>query len=134
MSQSQPQPSSSTAPASGSSSVTLAVDLEAVVADITTTTSSQHLLTSLRSLIKRDVGETILASLMPGGQDPLSVLDTHVNTLGYLFILYVRYFDPHCIASDFVAEQQGSTSWGRLLCLSPQSHFFATPLMLKLHG
>jgi hypothetical protein len=69
-----------------------AMDLESVIADITTSISPEELLTSLRSLVKLDVGESILASALPGGQDPLTVLDTHANTLGYLFILFVEYF------------------------------------------
>lgn len=42
---------------------------------------------ALHTLSKRDVGETILASLLPGNQDPLNGLDPYVHTLGYLYIL-----------------------------------------------
>ncbi|KAF8502976.1 hypothetical protein JB92DRAFT_2972622 [Gautieria morchelliformis] len=80
----------STSTVSGSSSMAPAMDLESVIADITTSISPEQLLTSLRSLVRLDVGESILASVLPGGQDPLTVLDTHANTLGYLFILSAR--------------------------------------------
>ena len=90
---SQPQPSSATLLPSSSSSMASAVDLESIIADITTSTSSQLLLPSLLSFAKHDVGETILASFLPGGLDPLTVLDAHVNTLGYLFVLFVASLD-----------------------------------------
>ena len=86
----------------------LSVDLESIVADITTSTSSQLLLTSLRSFVKRDVGEAILASLLPVALDPLTVLDMHVNTLGYLFILFVEiylFILLNCV--KFITGQRG---------------------------
>jgi hypothetical protein len=110
------------------------VDLESVINDITTSTSPQLLLASLRSLVKRDVGDAILASVMPGGQDPLSVLDTHANTLGYLFILCAGYSGLYYVAFDSLTGQHGFTSWARRQYRSPQSHFSVTPSMLKLHG
>ncbi|KAF8526561.1 hypothetical protein BU17DRAFT_82660 [Hysterangium stoloniferum] len=86
-----PQPSSS---AGGHASVsgTLGNTLESVVAEITTPTSPKLLLVSLRNFAKRDIGDTILASTLGGGQDPLSILDPYVNTLGYLYILSARLF------------------------------------------
>jgi len=65
-------------------------DLESIVADITTSTSPSQLLNRLRAVVKREVGETILASVLPGGQDPLTVLDPQANTLGFLFLLCAR--------------------------------------------
>ena len=87
----QPKPTSTILLPSGSSMgpVTPSVDLESIISEITTS-SPEVLLMSLRSFVNRDVGETILASLLPGGLDPLTVLDAHVNTLGYLFILFVE--------------------------------------------
>ena len=40
---------------------------------------------TLRSLTK----DTVLVSLLAGGQDPLELLSPGANTLGYLYILYV---------------------------------------------
>ena len=53
------------------------------------TTNAQHLASYLKTFAPRDVRETILASTLGSGQDPLTVLDPQTNTLGFLYILYV---------------------------------------------
>ncbi|KAG8933579.1 hypothetical protein FRC02_011594 [Tulasnella sp. 418] len=56
----------------------------------------------LKSFSKRDVGETILASFSATGEDPLSVLDPHLHTLGFLYILSSRLNVP---SPQVTAEQ-----------------------------
>lgn len=36
---------------------------------------------------RKEVRETVLSSLLEGGQDPLAALDPQVHTLAYLYIL-----------------------------------------------
>ncbi|KAI1791382.1 hypothetical protein LXA43DRAFT_1011288 [Ganoderma leucocontextum] len=54
------------------------------------TTHSPNLASYLRSFAPREVRETILASTLGSGQDPLTVLDPQRNTLGFLYILSAR--------------------------------------------
>ena len=72
----------------GSSSQGLA-SLDDVLTHITTATNPNTLNHYLKSFAPKDVRETILASTLGSGQDPLTVLDPSRNTLGYLYILYV---------------------------------------------
>jgi len=89
---SHPPPPSQSSSAGGHASVsgTLGNTLESVITEITTATSPKSLLVSLRNFAKRDIGDAILASTLGGGQDPLSILDPYVNTMGYLYILSAR--------------------------------------------
>jgi len=74
----------------GSSSGGNLPTLENLITDITTSTSNRNLLSILKTNAKRgESGDMILASSLPGGQDPLTILDAHANTLGYLFVLCV---------------------------------------------
>ena len=59
-----------------------------VLTRITSESNPQSLNAYLKTFAPKDVRETILASILPGSQDPLSVLDPQHNTLGCLYILY----------------------------------------------
>jgi len=63
------------------------ISLHNVIAAITTATSAFQLNHSLKTFAPKDIREVILASFLPDGQDPLSVLDIQANTLGILYIL-----------------------------------------------
>ncbi|KAF7770561.1 hypothetical protein Agabi119p4_6535 [Agaricus bisporus var. burnettii] len=65
------------------------LDLETLIARITSTPNSRTLNDYFRS-IPADTREVILASTLPSGQDPLSVLDVRTNTLGVVYILSAR--------------------------------------------
>ncbi|KAM5541026.1 hypothetical protein V8D89_005337 [Ganoderma adspersum] len=54
------------------------------------TTNAHNLASYLKTFAPRDVRETILASTLGSGQDPLAVLDPQTNTLGFLYILSAR--------------------------------------------
>ena len=70
----------------GSSSHGLA-SLDDVIQHITTSSNPQNLKSYLNSFAPKESRETILASTLGSGQDPLSVLDPAINTLGFLYIL-----------------------------------------------
>ncbi|PFH45807.1 hypothetical protein AMATHDRAFT_71071 [Amanita thiersii Skay4041] len=61
--------------------------LDAIFAQITTTGPGNIV---LRSLPARESRDTVLAGLLPGGQDPLTALNVQMNTLGVLYILPAR--------------------------------------------
>ena len=61
--------------------------LDSLVNEITSTNNMGALSQHLRNFATKDIRETILASSLSSGQDPLSILDPEVNTLGYLYIL-----------------------------------------------
>lgn len=61
--------------------------LDTILNQITTSNSSAALAHTLRNAIPKEARETILSSMLSGGQDPLSVLDVRQNTLGVLWIL-----------------------------------------------
>ena len=42
---------------------------------------------SLSTYLKASAKDTVLASLAQGGQEPLTLLDPGINTLGYIYIL-----------------------------------------------
>lgn len=63
------------------------VSLVNVITAITTTVSPFQLNQQLKVFAPKEVRDVILASLLPDGQDPLSVLDIQANTLGILHIL-----------------------------------------------
>jgi hypothetical protein len=66
------------------------VSLETIIQQITTpTVALSSLAHTLRTFAPAEIRETILASILPGGQDPLELLDPSVNTLGLLYLLYV---------------------------------------------
>ncbi|KZT32261.1 hypothetical protein SISSUDRAFT_1028642 [Sistotremastrum suecicum HHB10207 ss-3] len=76
-------------PPNGSSKDT--ISLNNVITYLTTENAEPtNIVGYLRSVASKDVGETILASLLAGGQDPLDILNPVQNTLGYLFILSAR--------------------------------------------
>ncbi|EDR06883.1 uncharacterized protein LACBIDRAFT_294631 [Laccaria bicolor S238N-H82] len=64
--------------------------IDQVVHQITTANSIPALNATLRNGLPKDTRDHILASVLPGGQDPLSVLDVKENTLGVLYILTAR--------------------------------------------
>jgi COP9 signalosome complex subunit 3 len=59
---------------------------------------------TLRTFAPLEVREVILASLLPGPQDPLALLDPSVNTVGLLFILYVDLLPLTIAAWELVRE------------------------------
>lgn len=91
------------------------ISLMNVIAAITTAMSLPQLSQYLRSFAPKEVREVVLASMLPEGQDPLTILDIQANTLGILYILSARlhvtsaprpppnYIEDFC--SNFVAEQ-----------------------------
>ncbi|KAG1839362.1 hypothetical protein F4604DRAFT_1885307 [Suillus subluteus] len=68
-----------------------------IVATITSASSPSQLNQYLRSCTSKDVKEVLLASILPGSQDPLALLNARDHTLGMLYILSVRL---HTVASD----------------------------------
>ncbi|KAI0795629.1 hypothetical protein C8Q75DRAFT_712166 [Abortiporus biennis] len=63
--------------------------IQAILQDIATTNDPIKLNNQLKTLSK-DSRENILASLLPGGEDPLNALDPEFNTIGCLWILVAR--------------------------------------------
>ncbi|KII84533.1 hypothetical protein PLICRDRAFT_45885 [Plicaturopsis crispa FD-325 SS-3] len=78
--------------------------LEGLVHQITTTNNIGALNHALRNFAQREVRETVLASLLGGGQDPLTVLDVRVNTLGVLYILSARLHSTHVPNAAYVTN------------------------------
>lgn len=64
--------------------------IDQVVHQITTANSISALNHTLRNGLPKETRDHILASVLSGGQDPLSVLDVKANTLGVLYILTAR--------------------------------------------
>ena len=52
---------------------------------------SDHVPSQLNQTLKNVAKEPVLLSLLPGGQDPLDLLQPQTNTLGCLYILCVPY-------------------------------------------
>lgn len=65
------------------------VSLDRVLLEITSTNNLGALNQTLRGFAPKDVRESLLASSLPNGQDPLAVLEIERHTLGALYILYV---------------------------------------------
>jgi COP9 signalosome complex subunit 3 len=63
------------------------ISLVNIITAITTAASPSYLNQQLKTFAPKEVRDVILASLLPDGQDPLSVLDIQANTLGILHIL-----------------------------------------------
>ena len=63
------------------------ISLVNVIAAITAPLSPSQLNQQLKTFAPKEVRDLIFASLLPDGQDPLSVLDIQANTLGILHIL-----------------------------------------------
>jgi COP9 signalosome complex subunit 3 len=61
--------------------------MDSVLHLITTADSIEVLNYNLRTALAREIRNTVLASMLASGQDPLSVLDMRANTLGILYIL-----------------------------------------------
>ncbi|EIN09351.1 hypothetical protein PUNSTDRAFT_67669 [Punctularia strigosozonata HHB-11173 SS5] len=66
------------------------VSLASAVEQITSTSNPQSLARWLTKFAPKEVRETLLASLLPGDQDPLDILDVETNTLGVVWILSAR--------------------------------------------
>ncbi|RDB18413.1 COP9 signalosome complex subunit 3 [Hypsizygus marmoreus] len=64
--------------------------LDGILNQITTSNNPNALNHTLRNALPKESRDTILASSLSGGQDPLSVLDMRENTLGVLYILAAR--------------------------------------------
>ncbi|KAI0350548.1 hypothetical protein OH77DRAFT_1463574 [Trametes cingulata] len=64
--------------------------LDDVFNQITSTSSPGSLHHYLKSFAPKEVRDTILASTLSSGQDPLAILDPQRNTLGFLYILSAR--------------------------------------------
>ena len=63
------------------------VTLDNIFSEITTSNNPGALNHALRNCASKEVRDTILASTLSNGQDPLSVLDVGSNTVGILYIL-----------------------------------------------
>lgn len=61
--------------------------LDGILTQITISNNVQALSHTLRHSLPKDARDTILASSLASGQDPLSVLDMKTNTLGVLYIM-----------------------------------------------
>ncbi|KAG5641555.1 hypothetical protein DXG03_004782 [Asterophora parasitica] len=68
--------------------------LDSILTQITTSTKPATLNQILRNALPKESRDTILASALGSGQDPLSVLDVRENTLGVLYILAARLNTP----------------------------------------
>lgn len=83
--------------------------LATVITAITTAVSPSQLHQQLKTFAPREVRDVILASLLPDGQDPLSVLDIQANTLGILHILCViQSFLGRLLDENARVEQGGA--------------------------
>lgn len=78
-------------PSAAASSTQANISLDRVLTEITSTSNIHTLNQALRSFAPKDVRESVLSSLLPGGQDPLNSLDIQRDTLGVLFILSARF-------------------------------------------
>jgi hypothetical protein len=65
------------------------ISLGSIVATINSTSNPSQLNQYLRSCASKDVREVLLASILPGNQDPLTLLNVRDHTLGILYILWV---------------------------------------------
>ena len=81
--------SSQPGPSQGGTSNGTLVTLDNIFSDIITSNNSIALNHTLRNCAPKDIRDTILASTLSNGQDPLSVLDVTRNTIGILYILWV---------------------------------------------
>jgi len=66
-----------------------AQSIDSILQLITTSSNPEYIDQHLRNIKPREARDLLLASPLPDGQDPLSVLDPQVNTLGMLYILCV---------------------------------------------
>jgi hypothetical protein len=64
-----------------------AASLDAILHQITTSNNTVTLNQTIRTALPKESREMILAGPLASGQDPLSILDIQVNTLGVLYIL-----------------------------------------------
>ncbi|KAI0758755.1 hypothetical protein C8Q74DRAFT_1299769 [Fomes fomentarius] len=65
--------------------------LDDVFQHITTSNNPTTLNSYLKSFAPKDPRETILSGTLGSGQDPLTILDPSINTLGYLYILCLGF-------------------------------------------
>lgn len=63
------------------------LNLDAIIGQITTSNNLVALNHTLKNFAPKDVRDTILASTLSNGQDPLTVLHLGNNTLGIIYIL-----------------------------------------------
>ena len=89
----QTPPAASAGPSSPNAAISVPVpqssqqSLESLLEDIVGATDFATLNQHLESFDAPNVRDAILSSALPGGQDPLSILDFHNNTLGVLHIV-----------------------------------------------
>ncbi|KAG9311535.1 hypothetical protein JVU11DRAFT_7739 [Chiua virens] len=111
--QSQPHPQTqsqtqtqASAPTPSSSVVDTNVSLAHVITAITSAASPLQLNQQLKSFAPKEVRNMILASLLPDGRDPLSLLDIQADTLGILHILAARLHTTGApiVPLEFVAQ------------------------------
>ena len=77
--------SSSQAQAEGSGH---AISIASTVVEITNATDIETLSNYLSNFGgRKEIRETVLSSLLEGGQEPLAALNPQAHTLGYLYIL-----------------------------------------------
>ncbi|KAG5649762.1 hypothetical protein H0H81_002140 [Sphagnurus paluster] len=69
--------------------------LDSILQQITTSNNAAALNHTLRNALPKESRDTILASVLGSGQDPLCVLDVRQNTLGVLYILAARVTTPN---------------------------------------
>ena len=81
----------------GTSQAGGSASLDDVLQQITTSNNPSTLNHYLKTFAPKESRDTILASTLSSGQDPLSVLDPQSNTLGYLYILYVPQLRTHSV-------------------------------------
>ncbi|KIM86905.1 hypothetical protein PILCRDRAFT_815352 [Piloderma croceum F 1598] len=82
--------SSQPGPSQGGTNNGTLVTLDNIFSDIITSNHPIALNHTLRNCAPKDIRDTILASTLSNGQDPLSVLDVRSNTIGILYILSAR--------------------------------------------
>ncbi|THH22530.1 hypothetical protein EUX98_g8166 [Antrodiella citrinella] len=68
--------------------------LDQIFTDITTIDDPKTLNDKFKSFTLKETRDTILSSMLGGGQDPLSILDPERNTIGFLYILVARLYTP----------------------------------------
>ncbi|KAI0945208.1 hypothetical protein AcW1_001483 [Taiwanofungus camphoratus] len=81
-------PSQSGVGSSQSSEGSLSIDV--IVTQVTTSNNASQLNGLLRTFATNDARDSVLATMLSSGEDPLSVLDAERHTIGYLYILSAR--------------------------------------------
>ena len=63
-------------------------NLASIITRVTEPYNPRQVVASLNAMAKRDEGEAHLKGSLPGGEDPLQILNVQTATLPWLFILY----------------------------------------------